>query len=365
VSRRQLARLLVTDPSEAAQAASLRYVSDATPGIRRRRTGCRFVYIGPDGRPIRDLDTRRRIKALAVPPAWTDVWICANPRGHIQATGRDARRRKQYRYHTRWRVVRDDTKYGRLLGFGQALPRIRAAVERDLAGPGLQREKILAAVLRLLDTTAIRVGNAEYARSNGSFGLTTMRDRHVGVSGSTLRFQFRSKGGKLQQVDVADRRLARIVRRCQDLPGQELFQYLDEQGQPQPVDSADVNAYLRAVSGEEFTAKDFRTWTGTVLAALALHEYPAFDSAAQAKRNVVRAIEAVAKRLGNTTAICRKCYVHPAVVEAYLEGVPGRARQRWAGGTRSRGGLRPEEAAVLALLRSRLARPGADFGKAA
>ncbi|HEV8676882.1 MAG TPA: DNA topoisomerase IB [Methylomirabilota bacterium] len=357
----------MTDRTEAAHAASLHYVSDATPGIRRRRAGRHFVYVGPDGRPIRDLDRRRRIKALTIPPAWTDVWISPNPRGHIQATGRDARGRKQYRYHPRWRVVRDDTKYGRLVGFGRALPRIRAAVERDLARPGLPREKVVATVVRLLETTAIRVGNAEYARNNGSFGLTTMRDRHVGVSGSTLRFQFRGKGGKLQQVDVSDRRLARIVRRCQDLPGQELFQYLDEDGLPQRIGSGDVNAYLRAVGGEEFTAKDFRTWTGTVLAVLALQEFRSFDSTVQAKRNVVRAIESVARRLGNTPTICRKCYVHPAVVDAYLEGGPAEALQRRVERdlARSLRGLRPEEAAVLALLRSRLARQAAGLKKAA
>jgi DNA topoisomerase-1 len=346
------------DPVEAAKAAGLRYVSDTTPGIRRRRAGKRFSYLGPDGTPIRDPEQLRRIKGLAIPPAWTDVWICPSPRGHIQASGRDAKGRKQYRYHPRWRQVRDETKYERMMTFGQALPEIRRRVDKDLARPGLPREKILATIVRLLESTLIRVGNEEYARENGSFGLTTMRNRHVDVDGATVRFEFRGKGGKRHEVDVRDRRVAKIVERCQDLPGQTLFQYVDADGVRQTIDSADVNEYLREISGQDFTAKDFRTWAGTVLAALALDELEAFDSETQAKQNVVRAIESVAERLGNTPAVCRKCYVHPAVVDAYLEGsmvetLKQRAEREIA---ESLTELRPEEAAVMALLRQRLAR---------
>jgi DNA topoisomerase I len=337
-----------------AQAASLRYVGGQTPGIRRRRVGRGFTYLTADGRPVREPNTRRRIRALAIPPAWTSVWICPSPRGHIQATGRDARGRKQYRYHPRWRAARDETKYGRLVAFGAALPRIRAAVERDLARPGLPREKVLATIVRLLETTRIRVGNAEYAQANGSFGLTTLRNRHVDVSGSTVKFQFRGKGGKPHQVDVADPRVARVIRRCQDLPEQELFQYVDEAGQPQRIDSVDVNGYLRSVAGEPFTAKDFRTWTGTMLAAVTLAELGPSGSARQSRRTVVRAIEAVAGSLGNTVAVCRNCYVHPAVLDAYLEGGRVASVGHVAGASR---GLRREEAAVLRLLRPRRATP--------
>jgi DNA topoisomerase-1 len=350
------------DPADAAEAASLRYVSDGLPGIRRRGAGQGFAYVAADGRHVNDPDTLRQIKALAIPPAWTAVWICPSPRGHIQATGRDARGRKQYRYHPRWRAARDETKYGRLIAFGAALPRIRAAVERDLARPGLPREKVLATVVRLLETTRIRVGNEEYARANGSFGLTTLRTRHAAVSGSTVKFQFRGKGGKPHQVDVADQRVARVIRRCQDLPGQELFQYVDHAGEPQRIDSADVNTYLKGIAGEAFTAKDFRTWTGTVLAAVALAELGPATSARQARRSVVRAIESVAGRLGNTVAICRKCYVHPAVIETYLEG--GLADGVGRAGRTPRG-LRPEEAAVLRLLRRRLVDPAGPARRAA
>ena len=351
----------LTDPVESAKAAGLRYVTDTMPGIRRKRAGKHFSYRGPDGKPIRDPDELRRIKALAIPPAWTDVWICPTPTGHLQATGRDAKGRKQYRYHPRWREVRDEAKYERMIAFGEALPLIRERTERDLARPGLPREKVLAAVVRLLETTLIRVGNEEYARQNRSFGLTTMRDRHVKIEGAKLRFQFRGKSGKQHTIGLNDRRLARLVRRCQELPGQELFQYLDEDGQPHPVESADVNDYLRQITGRDFTAKDFRTWAGTVLAARALQEFEAFDSATQAKKNLVRAIEGVAERLGNTPSICRKCYVHPAVLDTYLEGalietLQERVEQELSEALQ---GLRAEEAAVLALLRQRLAREAA------
>jgi DNA topoisomerase-1 len=345
------------DPVESAQAAGLRYVSDADPGIRRKRVGKHFSYIGLDGRPIHDPDTLKRIRSLAIPPAYTDVWICPNPRGHLQATGRDARGRKQYRYHPHWRQVRDETKYNRMIAFGRALPAIRAGIDHDLSLPGLPREKVLAGVVRLLETTLIRVGNQEYARANKSFGLTTMRDRHVTIDGATVRFQFRGKSGRKHVVNLNDRRLARIVKRCRDLPGYELFQYVDEQGQQQTIGSGDVNEYLREISGQDFTAKDFRTWAGTVLAAQTLQDYESFDSAAQAKKNVARAIEQVAERLGNTPSICRKCYVHPAVLDAYLEGRLADALQI-AGQDleEALGDLRPEEAAVMRLLAGQLAR---------
>jgi DNA topoisomerase I len=354
----------ITDPVESARAAGLRYVSDRGPGIRRKRVGKHFSYIGTDGRPIRDPEELRRIKALAIPPAYTDVWICPSPRGHIQATGRDARGRKQYRYHPRWREVRDETKYERMITFGQALPAIRERTERDLARPDLPREKVLAALIRLLESTFIRVGNEEYARENRSFGLTTMRNRHVDVSGSTLRFRFRGKSGREHTIPLTDRRLAGIVRRLQALPGQTLFQYRDDDGQYQTVDSDDVNEYLREITGQDFTAKDFRTWAGTVLATLALQEFEAFDSEAQAKKNVVQAIESVAERLGNTPSVCRKCYVHPTIVDSYMDGsmlnaLKERAEQELAS---SLNDLRPAEAAVMALLQQRLVREAEAAG---
>ncbi len=349
---------IIVDPVESAKAAGLRYVSDAKPGIRREPVDDTFQYIGVDGKPIDDPKVLERIKSLGIPPAWTDVWICPNPKGHLQATGRDAKGRKQYRYHPRWREVRDETKYGRMIAFGQALPLIRERVEHDLKLPGLPREKVLATVVRLLETTLIRVGNAEYARDNRSYGLTTMRDRHVDISGSTVRFQFQGKSGKKHTIDVRDRQLARIVKRCRDIPGYELFQYIDENGQRQDVDSSDVNDYLREITGQDFTAKDFRTWAGTVLAALALQEFEACDSDTQAKKNIVQAIQNVSEQLGNTPAICRKCYVHPAVLDAYLEGtmldtLQQRVEQAISD---SPHGLRSEEVAVLALLQRRLER---------
>ena len=338
------------DPVEAARAAGLRHVSDARPGITRKRSGKGFTYAGPDGRTIRDEAEIRRIRALAVPPAWTKVWICPDPRGHIQATGRDARGRKQYRYHTRWREVRDETKYGRMVAFGEALPGLRKRVSADLRKEGLPREKVLAAVVRLLESTLIRVGNEEYAKENRSYGLTTMKDRHVKVRGETLRFEFVGKGGQRRRIDLRDKRLARIVKRVRELPGQELFQYVDDEGEVRGVGSEDVNEYLREITGQEFTAKDFRTWTGTVMAALALSELEPFRSQTQAKKNVVRAIEEVADRLGNTPAVCRRCYVHPQVIDAYLDGSPilidrSAKRQR---------GMSGEERAVLRFLKRKL-----------
>ena len=303
-------------PEGSAKAAGLRYVSDAEPGISRQRAGTAFRYVGPDGRALRDAETLARIRRLAIPPAWEDVWICAREDGHLQATGRDARARKQYRYHPRWREVRDETKYGRMLAFARALPRIRRRVSQDLALPGLPRDKVLATVVRLLETTRIRVGNQEYARANDSFGLTTLRTRQVRVNGSTMSFRFRGKSGVQHDVALNDRKLAAIVRRMRDLPGYELFQYVDEAGERRAVDSADVNDYLKGIAGEEFTSKDFRTWAGTILAAEALHalEPPA------GKQKLAQAIEQVARQLGNTKAVCRKCYIHPAVIDSYLDG---------------------------------------------
>lgn len=318
--RRRAGLAPVTDPVASAKAAGLRYVTDTGPGIRRRRAGGGFTYIGVDGRAIHAPEELRRIRSLAIPPAWRDVWICPTPSGHLQATGRDARGRKQYRYHRRWREVRDETKYDRLISFGRSLPLIRQQTERDLTLPGLPRRKVLATLVRLLERTLIRIGNEEYVRQNRSFGLTTMRDHHVNVSGARLKFRFRGKSGVTQEVAIADSRLAAIVRRCQDLPGQELFQYVDEHGERQTIESSDVNAYLREITGQDFTAKEFRTWAGTVLAVRIFQEFKRADSKSQAKRNVIRAIEAVAKRLGNTRAVCRKCYVHPAVITAYTDG---------------------------------------------
>lgn len=357
-TRRKRAPERPIDPVESARAAGLRYVSDQRPGLRRERRDKGFVYLDLNGRPIRDEPTLRRIKPLAIPPAWTDVWIAPSPDGHIQATGRDERGRKQYRYHPRWRIVRDETKYHRMMAFGKALSQIRRRVEVDLARPGLPREKVLATVVRLLETTLIRVGNEEYAKANRSFGLTTMRDRHVAIAGGVVRFGFRGKSGIKHTIDLNDRRLARVVQKCRDLPGQELFQYLDDDGTSQAIDSADVNDYLREIAGDEFTAKDFRTWAGTVLAALALREFEAFDSKTQAKKNVVRAIETVAERLGNTPSVCRKCYVHPEIIGSYLDGTMLETLRQIADQELAEAvhDLRPEEAAVLGLLQQRLTR---------
>jgi DNA topoisomerase-1 len=309
-----------TDPIESAEAAGLCYISDDIPGIRRESAAEGFNYIGPDGQPITAPNTLARIKALAIPPAWTEVWVCPDPRGHLQATGRDARGRKQYRYHRRWHAVRDLTKYHRLLAFGQALPKIRAQVAEDLGRRGLPREKVLATVVRLLEETLIRIGNPEYARANGSFGLTTLRDQHVDISGTKIEFHFRGKSGKKHHIDLRDRRLAQVVKRCRDLPGYELFQYIDDAGQRQKITSNDVNAYLRNIAGEEFSAKDFRTWAGTVQAASILQELGNPDSDQQAKQNITEAVKQVSAQLGNTPAVCRKCYIHPAVLNSYQAG---------------------------------------------
>ncbi len=316
-------------PPESAKAAGLRYVcDDRTLGIRRIGRHNRFRYVDATGRSIAERETLQRIRALAIPPAWTEVWICADPRGHLQATGRDARGRKQYRYHPRWREVRDEVKYGRLLAFARALRRIRNRTAADLRKPGLPREKVLATVVRLLEKTFIRVGNEEYAKQNGSVGLTTMRDQHAQVNGTSVRFEFRGKSGVQHAIDLQDKRLARIVKACRDLPGYELFQYVDADGTRQVIDSADVNAYVREITGEDFTAKDFRTWAGTVLAAAELAAAAHVTSSRQAKRNIVKAVEAVARRLGNTRAVCRKSYIHPAIFDAYLEGATLKGDER-------------------------------------
>jgi DNA topoisomerase-1 len=311
---------LASDSAEAAEEAGLQYVSDERPGYTRRAKDGEFDYLDAQGKQIRDERRLLRIKRLAIPPAWTDVWICPSANGHIQATGRDARRRKQYRYHERWREIRDENKFGRLADFAQALPNIRRRLAGDLKLPGLPRQKVLATVVRLLERTFIRVGNEEYARENKSFGLTTMKNRHVTVKGARLRFRFRGKSGRQHEVDVTDRRIAKIVAKCQDLPGQDLFQYVNGDGDVHDVTSQDVNDYLREITNEDFTAKDFRTWAGTLLAALALNAQESFETKKQAKANIKAAICAVAELLGNTPAICRKCYVHPAIIEAYRSG---------------------------------------------
>lgn len=342
---------IVVPPEDSAKAARLRYATDERPGIRRKRAGKGWAYVMPDGAAA-DSDTRIRIKSLAIPPAWTDVWIAPEANGHLQATGRDAKGRKQYRYHERWHEVRDEAKYGRMIAFGKALPAIRDAVDADLGLPGLPKRKLLAAVVRLLETTLIRVGNEEYARSNASYGLSSMRSRHARVDGSTITFVFRGKSSKDHKISVNDRRLARIVKKSQDLPGEDLFQYIDADDEPQTIGSGDVNAYLREISGEEFTAKDFRTWAGTVLTSMALAQVEPFETEAAARRNIATAIKAVSHELGNTPAVCRKCYVHPAVLEAYEDGTLAKAMRARAA---AKSALAPEERAVLRLLEQRAA----------
>ncbi|MFN2446414.1 MAG: DNA topoisomerase IB [Vicinamibacterales bacterium] len=342
---------------ESARSAELYYAVDDHPGVTRHRAGQGFTYKSPTGRPVRDARTLARINALVIPPAWTHVWVAPSAQGHLQATGRDARGRKQYRYHPRWTAVRDEVKYERMVAFGKALPAIRRRTRADLKAPPLSRGRVLATVVRLLEKTLIRVGNDEYAKSNGSFGLTTLRDRHVTVRGPRVTFRFRAKSGVLQAVDLADETIARSVKACQDLPGQTLFQYLDDKGERCSVDSGHVNAYLKEVTGREFTAKDFRTWAGTVLAACALSDLSIVDSVTARKKNIVAAVESVARRLGNTRAVCRRCYVHPAVFDAYLDGttiavLSARAEEMFA---RHLTRLSREETAVLALLGRRLA----------
>lgn len=335
-----------------AEAAGLVYTTDALAGIRRRRRGKGWSFTGPDGRAVSDAETLARIKALAIPPAWTEVWICADPNGHIQATGRDAKGRKQYRYHPRWNEHRSADKFGRLIAFSQALPKIRERVEHDLRRQGLPREKVVATVVRLLETTYIRIGNEEYAKSNKSFGLTTLRDGHVEVAGAKLRFRFIGKSGMRHEVELRDRRMARIVKMCRDLPGYDLFQYVDENGVRQDVDSGDVNRYLREIAGEDFSAKDFRTWGGTLLAARELRQLTPPKTAREAKKVTTQVIQRVASVLGNRPATCRKYYVHPAVLEAYADGslFEAIAQVRRAGFEDTPHDLDLEEGALLELL---------------
>jgi DNA topoisomerase-1 len=342
----------VTDTVTSAKVSHLRYVTDDSPGITRKRNRKSFLYYDPQGRLIRQSENLRRIKSLAIPPAWEHVWISPWAHSHLQATGRDAKGRKQYRYHPRWREVRDQTKFDRMSAFGRVLPALRRRLNRDLARPGLLRDKVLATVVKLLETTFIRIGNEEYARRNRSFGLTTMRSKHVKVTGTKIRFEFRGKGGKAFSLDLNDRRLAKIVNHCQDLPGQEFFQYIDEEGQHRTINSSDVNDYLREVTREDFTAKDFRTWAGTVLAVSALREIKPFDSKAHAKRNIVNAIETVANQLGNTRSVCRNCYIHPAVIDSYLDGsLANSLSQKADDATESSiSRLNSNESAVMAIL---------------
>ncbi|HLW35323.1 MAG TPA: DNA topoisomerase IB [Chthoniobacterales bacterium] len=352
---------LVAEAIEAAQEAGLRYISDQRAGYTRKAKGDDFEYLDLEGKPITDEQRLLRIKRLAIPPAWTEVWICPLPNCHIQATGRDARRRKQYLYHERWREVRDENKYDRMIDFGKALPKIRRRVAKDLKLSGLPRNKILATVVQLLERTFIRIGNEEYARDNKSFGLTTMKDRHVEVKGSKLRFRFRGKSGKDHEVDVTDRHIAKIISKLQDLPGQDLFQYLDDDGEVRDITSQDVNEYLREITGEDFSAKDFRTLAGTVLTAVALNAQEKFENNKQAKANITTAVKAVAQILGNTPAICRKCYVHPAIFESYLgrKSIEGLKQRTEEALEKESADLRQSEKAVLKFLESRLAKKAA------
>jgi DNA topoisomerase-1 len=344
-------------PEDSAREAGLRYTSDRRPGIRRLGRAPSFRYVDPNGKAVRNKDVLQHIRSLVIPPAWTAVWICPDPRGHLQAVGRDARGRKQYRYHPRWRAVRDETKYHRMIGFAKALPLIRKRTAEDLRRTKLTREKVLALVVQLLEKTLIRVGNDEYARHNQSFGLTTLRDGHVDVIGPRVKFSFRGKSGIEHDIDLDDRRLARAIRACRDIPGYDLFQYYDDDGERHPVGSGDVNAYLKEITGEDYTSKDFRTWAGTVLAAHTLKDFEKVDSSAQAKRNIVQAVESVAKRLGNTKAVCRKCYIHPAIFDAYLDGsMVKTAADRARRAARKMDDFTEAEAAVLGLLQRRLAK---------
>jgi len=341
------------EAAEAARDAGLHYVSDSAPGTRRVRAGRGFRYVTSQGGWIHDPAELNRIRSLAIPPAWNDVWICPSPRGHIQAVGRDARRRKQYRYHSRWREVRDATKFEQLVAFAEGLPPLRRRVGQDLRRSGLPREKVLATVVRLLEATLIRVGNEEYARANRSFGLTTLRDRHVDVTGQTLEFQFRGKSGKEHKVRLNDRRLAKIVKACQDIPGYELFRYVDDEGRPQTIDSADVNTYLREIAGRDCSAKVFRTWAATTEALTALRGLAPARSMAARQRNLIQVVKDAAAKLGNTPAICRKCYIHPAVIDSYLSGALPRSLETLSRRTGTRPSrLSPSERLTLAFLKS-------------
>lgn len=331
-------------PLPEALPADLHYVDDTSPGITRRKLRGKFCYFDPQGQRITDAAEIQRINALAVPPAYTDVWICTDPRGHLQATGRDARGRKQYRYHARWREVRDADKYSRMLEFGRTLPRLRKRLEAILATPGFSRDKVMATVITLLDVTLIRVGDSQYARENRSYGLTTLRSKHVEVNGSAIAFQFRGKSGVEHQITVKDRRLARIIKRCQEIPGQNLFQYLDEHGERHAISSSDINAYLKTLTGAEFTAKDYRTWAGSA-AALAGLRTLGWETETEAKKHIAEMVRQVARQLGNTPSVCRKCYIHPAVLEGFLLGTLKQLPK-----PRARKGLSEEEAGLAIFL---------------
>lgn len=355
-------RRLPTDPKKSAALIGLRYVRCDTPGFQRKRAGKGFSYLDLEGRPIRDKKVLERIRSLALPPAWESVWICPSEEGHLQAIGTDARGRRQYRYHPHYRLVRNNTKFHRMPDFANALPGIRSQVERDLKLPSLPREKVIATVVRLLETTFIRVGNEEYARENSSFGLTTLRDRHVKIEGDQVKFSFRGKSSQFHVITLEDRRMARIVRQCRDLPGYELFQYVDQFGETHSIDSSDVNGYLREVSGEDFSAKDYRTWAGTVQTALALRDIGDFTSETHAKKNIVEAIKRTADRLGNRPATCRNYYVHPAILEAYMDGTllraiepPQSTAPRDLPRMTGESGLYPEEECVISVIRKKSA----------
>lgn len=345
------------DTIQTIRRAHLKYVNPDAPGILRRRRGKTFAFVKPTGSPVKDDNTLSRIRSLVIPPAWEDVWISPDPRGHIQAIGRDARGRKQYKYHPDWRKVRDENKYDHVIEFAKVLPKIRRAARKHLKLPGLPREKVLAAVVLVMEKTLIRVGNEEYAKQNGSYGLTTLQDRHAHISGKRVRFHFRGKSGVEHDIDLEDPQLAKIVHQCRELPGQELFQYLDENGQVRDIGSSDVNDYLRTITGRDFTAKDYRTWAGTVLAAKALQAFEAESNGRGLKKNMVRAIETVAERLGNTKAVCRKCYIHPAILDAYLDGnLATRLKERAAAELKiaRRHGLDEDEECVLRMLEKKL-----------
>ena len=346
------AAALALESAHSVREAGLRYVSDRSPGIRRVRRGKGFAYRAPDGRLLHNRQILRRIESLVIPPAWEDVWICPLTNGHIQAVGRDSRGRKQYRYHPQWNAVRNRTKFDRLAMFGHLLPRMRRLTDHHLRQTVLSRDRVMAAVVRLLEQTCIRVGNEEYAVSNGSYGLTTIRDHHVRVKGSTIRFQFTGKHARRHEVEICEPRLARIVSRCQDLPGQELFKYIDEDGVVRDVNSGDVNDYIRKIAGRDFTAKDFRTWKGTTQAAAELQRLGPFGSPTQARRNIVEAVKHVAQCLNNRPATCRKYYIHPAILQAYENGTLLREMNRptLVGGRTARFGLSPSEKSVLRIL---------------
>lgn len=353
---------VVVDVADAVRESGLVYVTAEEPGIRRRKAGKGWSFVGPDGKAIRDRETLERIRKLAIPPAYADVWICPDCNGHIQATGRDAKGRKQYRYHARFRELRELSKYEHMLDFARRLPELRARVEADMGKAGLPRDKVLATVVYLLEHTLIRVGNDDYVKQNKSYGLTTLRDKHVAVQGSELRFQFKGKSGKTWNLKLKDRRIAKIVKACQEIPGQELFQYVDGDGERRDVTSSDVNGYLKEITGEDVTAKDFRTWAGTVLAAIALNEFETVDPQARTKKNIKAAIERVSARLGNTPTICRKCYVHPEILISYLDGsmLLDIKEEVEAELSENLSKLSAEEAAVLSLLEGRLKRDLAE-----